>query len=106
MCPPPSGGIYGHCVNLTKILGQNSLPLAPSEKGFGNHQFLSYTNAGNQTKYYDPSYGVTYNNPADFMFKAVEGYAENGVVISGQLQFDVYFPTHSGASITFSNEDW
>ena len=44
----------------------------PSEKVFSNHQFLLYNSL-----YYDPSYGVTYTNPADFQAKAVQAFVSD-----------------------------
>ena len=58
------------------LAGQNTAP--PAEKVFGSHYIVSYTPAGTDcTKtncYYDPSYGVTYLDQADFQTKSVDGY--------------------------------
>ena len=74
MVPIPSGSMYGDLQSLTTIQGQNSYP--PSEKAFGCHYIRKYQN-GTNVVYYDPSYGVTYNDTNDFQLKAVDGYAND-----------------------------
>jgi hypothetical protein len=71
---PPTGcdGLPGQ--------GSYSYPLtgSPLEKVFGSHFIVQIPIAsGNQ--YYDPSYGVTYLNPAGFESQAVVGYAQQMV---------------------------
>ena len=54
------------------LSGQNSTP--PSEKVFIRHFIVKYKIAG-QPCYYDPSYGKTSKNEADFQENAVYGFA-------------------------------
>jgi hypothetical protein len=80
MIPYPSGGAYGYYdyppgtnfKNEPSVPGQNSGPNAPSEKVFGNHQFLKYNGT-----YYDPSYGLTYADATDFQAQAIAGFGKN-----------------------------
>ncbi|MGA2605008.1 MAG: hypothetical protein ABSG14_12340 [Verrucomicrobiia bacterium] len=69
MVPIPSGNVYGDLTSLTGTSGQNST--TPAEKVFNLH-FIVCCNG----TYYDPSYGVTYEDAADFESKAVTGYGE------------------------------
>lgn len=77
MVPVPSGGVYGDFTNQATLKGQNSGNLAPSQKVFGNHQFLKYTPSATAAVYYDPSYGKTYSSQLDFQQKAVGGLAKD-----------------------------
>jgi len=70
MAPIPSGGVYGDLTSLATLHGQNTAP--PSEKLFGNHRVARVG-----AVYYDPSYGVTYSDAADFQSKAVAGFAHD-----------------------------
>jgi hypothetical protein len=52
----------------------------PAEKVFGNHVIVEIQKSFLpqkyiDTPYFDPSYGVTYHNEADFEERAVYGYA-------------------------------
>lgn len=89
MIPYPPSGQYGYYddlgINLKNertIPGQNSGGDAPSQKVFGNHQFVKYKKADSTFAYYDPSYGVTYNGTtkaqceADFQSKALVGFGK------------------------------
>lgn len=68
---PPT---YGYMTSGTGLPGQNSG--TPSEKFFGSHYILQISAdlAGGAGPYFDPSYGVTYEDPADFEANAVAGY--------------------------------
>ena len=83
MIPYPPDGRYGHYDNGANALfknqptipGQNSGLDAPSQKVFGNHQFIRYTADGTgAVTYYDPSYGTTYTDAADFQSQALVGF--------------------------------
>lgn len=96
MQPPPPDGTYGHYdrpggnkfENLRTAPGQNSgtvpqpLTGAPSQKAFGNHQFLELAGT-----YYDPSYGLTYASEADFQ-SHLDGYGSVRDITSGRLRFN------------------
>jgi hypothetical protein len=90
MLPPPGGvgtTAYGDLTNLEGITGQNNTrsrpdddpPHAPantpSEKVFGKHYIVRISTPGVGGPYFDPSYGVTYLDAADFERTAVDGYA-------------------------------
>jgi hypothetical protein len=66
MVPLPAGG-FGDLTSDDTKPGQNSSP--PSEKAFTEHEFLKYDG-----KYYDPSYGVKYDDEPNFISKAVAGW--------------------------------
>ena len=71
MMPPPSPVTlpngYGELTNKPGLLGQGtSLGSSPSQKAFGWHQFLRYTDAANVTKWYDQSYGQIYVSEINF----------------------------------------
>jgi hypothetical protein len=75
MQPPPNLGdplVYGEFKNLSSLPGQNSAP--PSQKLFLNHFIIQYRKISGDKVYYDPSYGVTYVDAADFQEKALLGY--------------------------------
>jgi hypothetical protein len=69
--PGSSSNQYGDLVSLPTLPGQHTTP--PNEKVFGSHYIVSLSPGVGP--YYDPSYGVTYNDPADFQTKAIWGYA-------------------------------
>jgi len=71
MVPSQPGGVFGDLTNKTTLPGQNTAP--PSEKVFARHFIVKFT-GGTGGPYFDPSYGVTYTNAADFESKAVDGY--------------------------------
>lgn len=78
LIPAPPGKVYGDLVNSSpagqpELFGQNSYP--PSQKVFFFHAFARFSTGGT-TKYYDPSYGVIYDDEADFQDKAISGFAE------------------------------
>ena len=75
MVPPNTPPTYGDMQSGEGKPGQNSL--TPSEKVFAVH-FILYVDpsiAGSAEPYFDPSYGVTYADQADFESTAVAGYA-------------------------------
>jgi hypothetical protein len=74
MVPPQPGGVFGDLTNLSTLPGQNTAP--PSEKVFARHFIVKYT-GGTSGPYFDPSYGVTYTNAADFESKAIDGYGRS-----------------------------
>jgi len=71
MVPAQPGGVFGDLTNQSTLPGQNTAP--PSEKVFSQHFIVKFT-GGTSGPYFDPSYGVTYTNAADFESKAVDGY--------------------------------
>lgn len=80
MVPPQPNGVYGDLTSLDTLEGQNSAP--PSEKVFGLHFIVKFTNGGatdcaSDDCYFDPSYGVNYLNGDDFEKKAVDGYVKD-----------------------------
>jgi hypothetical protein len=74
MVPAQSNGVYGDLINQSTLYGQNTSP--PSEKVFGFHFIVKKTGVAGGP-YFDPSYGVTYSNAADFESKAIDGYLKN-----------------------------
>jgi DNA-binding beta-propeller fold protein YncE len=69
----PLSLVSGDLTSLSTLNGQNSAP--PSEKLFGSHYIVKAPaglNVGGP--YFDPSYGVTYQNNCDFETKAVAFY--------------------------------
>jgi hypothetical protein len=72
MVPKQPGNLYGDLMSFPTLPGQNTAP--PSEKAFSAHYIVKVTLAGISPSYYDPSYGVTYNDADDFENKAVDGY--------------------------------
>lgn len=110
--PVPNPAVYGGFTNQNTLLGQNTAPSAPSEKVFGNHQFIQYTPARAASAssgsgslgsaiYYDASYGVTYLNALDFQQKAVGGLGTNGRLVLGDWTQDVT-QTPAALSVTFA----
>jgi hypothetical protein len=98
----PVSLVSGDLTSLSTLYGQNTAP--PSEKLFARH-FIVEAPAGLSVggPYFDPSYGVTYQNNCDFENKAVAGYA----VLAGQPNpptqvIAVRQPTGS-CNISFSN---
>jgi hypothetical protein len=71
---PMPPGDYGNLTNLTGVRGQNND--APAAKIFDDHVIGRYRFPGGPLSaiYYDPSYGVTYTNEADFEQRAIAGY--------------------------------
>jgi hypothetical protein len=64
---------YGDLTNVDGLPGQHTA--RPSEKVFDSHFVVKVgAAAGGQGPSFDPSYGVTYVNAADFEVKAVAGY--------------------------------
>jgi hypothetical protein len=63
---------YGDLTSLPGISGQNTP--TPSEKVFTNHAIIEIQDIAGD-KYFDPSYGKTYENKFDFEKDAVSGYA-------------------------------
>ena len=59
-------------IHVSDIPGQNTNP--PASKLFTRHYVYLY--AGGDGLYYDPSYGVTYTGPADFVTKAVDAWGD------------------------------
>lgn len=78
---------YGDLTNQNTLQGQNTAP--PSEKFFGNHVFVKYRDSHSSVTYYDPSYGGTYANEADFQNKAIDafGVPYQTDPITGHLQY-------------------
>jgi len=76
MYPPPSDNIYEDLESVDGIAGQNSQ--TPVEKAFLNHFMvkISDTQTAN-LPYYDPSYGLTYQNKEEFDEDVVFGYFSN-----------------------------
>jgi len=74
--------------NIIGADGQNSP--TPAEKIFGRHFILSLNGI-----YYDPSYGLTYTNAADFQAQAVAGFAVSNNVTNGTYQMNVKLPTNT-----------
>jgi hypothetical protein len=70
MLPKPAGNKYGDLTNVNGTAGQNSL--TPSEKVFADHAFIRYPSGSG--RYYDPSYGLTYDDPPSFEAKAIDGF--------------------------------
>ena len=69
---PPT---YGYMTSCTGLPGQNSG--SPSEKLFGSHYIFQISEdiaGGAGPSYFDPSYGLTYADPATFEKNAVAGY--------------------------------
>jgi hypothetical protein len=68
------GNRYGDFVNKTGLPGQNIV--TPSEKFFEEHQLVKITESlpTGLNPYFDPSYGVTFQNQLDFETNAVYGY--------------------------------
>ncbi|MCZ2155442.1 MAG: hypothetical protein LC114_16330, partial [Bryobacterales bacterium] len=91
MLPPPLGQdvpVYGDLTNEEGKSGQNSStprtpplipppvpPNTPSEKVFIAHYIVRVTMPGVAGPYFDPSYGITYSDEAQFERDAVAGYA-------------------------------
>jgi hypothetical protein len=71
---------YGDLTSLPGISGQNTP--TPSEKVFTNHAIIEIQDIAGD-KYFDPSYGQTYENKFDFEKDAVSGYAR-------EVDFDEY----------------
>jgi len=72
---------YGDFINLEGIAGQNMK--TPSEKVFSSHIIVQIDPKALPPKwepYFDPSYGVTYENEEDFAKDAVYGYVQSGIV--------------------------
>jgi hypothetical protein len=67
MVPAPTNRVFGALTKQPTLHGQNTAP--PSEEYFGRHFVVGYGGL-----YYDPSYGVTYTDAADFESKAIAGY--------------------------------
>ena len=61
MYPPPSDGAYGYFESSAGIPGQNVE--TPVEKAFDKHFIVKTSETPD---YYDPSYGLTYQNEEDF----------------------------------------
>jgi hypothetical protein len=87
--------VFGELTNRPTIAGQNSAPVAPSQKVFSNHQFVRCIDAAGTATYYDPSYGVTYADEADFQAKAVAGFAFFAGFMKGRRTLFVFKPTAS-----------
>ena len=68
----PEQESYGDCQSLPGIAGQNTT--TPSEKVFGGHAIIEIPNIAGD-KYFDPSYGKTYQNTLEFEKDAIGGYA-------------------------------
>lgn len=67
----------------------------PSQKAFGNHQFLKY-----KCVYYDPSYGVTYADEAAFQAR-LDGY---GTVASTGIYLKINFHNFVGVQVKFKED--
>jgi hypothetical protein len=81
--------------------GQNSSP--PSQKLFLWHAFVAHTTSGT-VLYYDPSYGVTYNDEQDFQNKAVAAFAPRNTpfVFDGKNRYLLTKPDPSILRIKFN----
>ncbi len=75
MFPPLMFNIYGNLANGIGIAGQNTV--TPLEKAFLDHFIVKISDTQTATAYlpyYDPSYGITYQDEEEFEKKAVFGY--------------------------------
>ena len=70
---------FGDLTNDKGLPGQNSP--TPSQKIFADHAIVKFDKT-----YYDPSYGVTYSDPADFIKKAVAGYLQKNLGVKAGLR--------------------
>lgn len=70
MQPAPASDYYGDMYSISGLNGQNNS--FPGEKWFDNHRLVLYNNT-----YYDPSYGVTYNNTTDFANTSLFGVTKS-----------------------------
>lgn len=96
----PGGPDYGDLTSLPGAPGQNSP--TPTEKIFEFHEFLS-CGSGSDIRYFDPSYGKTYKNAADFEAKAVQGYGRLlPAPAGGQQKMFVFKP--KGGEIIFKSK--
>ena len=93
--PPPYGN-YGDLTNNNGAAGQNS-PV-PSEKAFGNHQFLQYGST-----YYDASYGVQYTGEQGFQNAAIAGFGNVAPPVGGNAAFYVSKPNGLNVGFTSSS---
>ena len=82
MVPAQPKSKYGDLTSANTLPGQNTAP--PSEKIFLDHDIVLYVPSGEKNAkaycaandcYFDPSYGATYRNEADFQTKSVDGFA-------------------------------
>ena len=114
MNPPPNPSQptkFGDATNdASGIPGQNTLP--PAEKIFGNHVYVLPHLVDNSSgtpvpvpasggPYFDPSYGVTYLNTADFVQKAVAGLISKQININGYANSRAGRPVQSGDAANF-----
>ena len=67
MVPIPAGGKYWDLTSKPGLAGQNTE--TPAEKQFNLHVIVKY-----ESLYYDPSYGKTYTDEANFEKLALDGY--------------------------------
>jgi hypothetical protein len=97
MGPWPANGQYGDVRSQEGLKGQNSD--TPSQKIFDRHQIAKY-----KDKYYDPSYGVTYDGKNDFfgnvayVFSQVQPWSNFGMVY---YEVAVLDPSAAGATVDF-----
>jgi hypothetical protein len=89
---------FGDIANQAGIAGQGLT--TPAEKAFILHCIQKYNGV-----YYDPSYGVTYANDADFQTNAVAGYGIKDPVqdVPGRIKFDVKQVIPNSIEIQLSN---
>jgi hypothetical protein len=85
MVPVPAGANYGDLTSLSETQGQGSGTNSPSQKIFLRHYIVKYG-----TNYYDPSYGLTYNNAQNMEASSIYGfYSQETTNESGFFQIDV-----------------
>lgn len=70
----PTNSITGTVQNDTGVAGQNSP--TPAEKIFARHKVLRYTDSSWNDTLFDPSYGKTYSDQAEFFSQSVDGFAQ------------------------------
>jgi len=75
----PARAVYGDLTNASGVPGQNTD--TPETKIFGDHVILQTSPVGGIPDYYDPSYGVRWNGPADFQANALFGFGTSWDVV-------------------------
>ena len=102
MVPPPDPFLpdqFGDLTNDDTLSGQHTD--TPIEKVFGSHYIVHCSNADEQGHYYyDPSYGVTYNDALDFQQRAIAGFGR--ILLKDQSKMFVRQPEET-LSITFND---
>ncbi|MDP9191858.1 MAG: carboxypeptidase-like regulatory domain-containing protein [Acidobacteriota bacterium] len=95
---PPSTS-YGQLVRETGIPGQNSP--TPAVKVFGNHVILLPLISDGGPPYYDPSYGVRYQDADDFVVKALDGFGVSWNSYSKTMKVRRASSVFTGGSVVF-----